>query len=81
MKKLGFMYLAKRPCGRVSASCWDDPGHEKSTAKEVARYIARGDTVERTERHEGDPQPEWICEECRGKPCATAALAQEGAVQ
>lgn len=61
-KHLGFMYLARRPCGRVSASCWDDPGYEKSTAKEVARYIKRGDSVERVERFENDPQPEWICE-------------------
>ncbi|WP_393946502.1 hypothetical protein [Pseudomonas fluorescens] len=34
---------------------------KKDTAKIVAGYIKRGDTVERIERFEGDPQPEWIC--------------------
>lgn len=61
-KRLGFMYIARRPCGKVSASCWDDPGYEKSTAKEVAGYIKRGDSVERVERFENDPQPDWVCE-------------------
>lgn len=60
--RLGFMYLARRPCGKVSATCWDDPGYEKATAELVAGYIARGDTVERIERFKNDPQPERICE-------------------
>lgn len=60
-KSLGFMYLARRACGKVSASCWDDAMSKKDTAKIVAGYIKRGDTVERIERFEGDPQPEWIC--------------------
>lgn len=59
--RLGFMYVAKRPCGKVSAMTWDDPGHEKSIAKSVSRWIKRGDTVERHERFEGDPMPEWAC--------------------
>ena len=61
MKSLGFMYLAKRPCGRVSAMSWDEPGHEKNTAKHVAEWIARGDKVERVERFEGEKSPEFIC--------------------
>ena len=60
-KRLGFMYIARRPCGRVSATCWDDPSYEKSTAKLVADYIRRGDTVQRVERFEKDPQPDWVC--------------------
>lgn len=58
---LGAMYIARRKCGRVSAMCWDDHGSEESTAELVASYIARGDTVERVERYENDPLPEWIC--------------------
>lgn len=69
-KFLGYLYLAKRPCGRVSALCWDDPGREKDTAKHVAGYIKRGDSVERVARYSGDPQPEMICDGCRGKTCA-----------
>jgi hypothetical protein len=61
-RHLGFMYIARRPCGRVSASCWDDAEFKKSTAKLVAGYIKRGDAVERVDRYENDPQPEWICE-------------------
>lgn len=60
-KSMGFMYIARRACGKVSASCWDDAMSKKDTAKVVAGYINRGDTVERIERFEGDPQPEWIC--------------------
>lgn len=66
---LGYQYIAKRQCGRVSAACWDDPGHEKSTAKFVAEQIKRGLQIERVACHKGDQQPAWICEECRGKEC------------
>lgn len=57
----GFMYLAKRPCGKVSAMAWDDAGYEKSTANSVARWLRRGDEVERVEVFKGDPMPETIC--------------------
>jgi hypothetical protein len=71
-KSMGFMYLARRACGKVSASCWDDALSKKDTAKTVAGYIKRGDTVERIERFEGDEMPEFICRpgcnDCRVKP-------------
>ena len=57
----GFMYLAKRPCGKVTASAWDDEGYEKETAKSIAKWIKRGDVIERIEVFDGDPMPEWIC--------------------
>lgn len=57
----GAAYIARRKCGKVSAMCWDDAGSEKDTAKHVASYIMRGDSVERVERYENDPMPEWIC--------------------
>lgn len=60
-KSMGFMYLARRACGKVSASCWDDALSKKDTANTVASYIKRGDTVERIERFEGDEMPEFIC--------------------
>ncbi|MBV4507708.1 hypothetical protein HU751_023025 [Pseudomonas sp. BW13M1] len=60
-KFLGHQYIARRDCGKVSAACWDDKGYEKSTAKFVAGCVRRGDAVERIERREGDPMPEWIC--------------------
>lgn len=76
-KFLGFMFIARRLCGRVSASCWDDPGFEKSTAKEVAKYIRRGDSVDRVERYENDPQPEWVC----GQGCKECLCAKSKGVK
>jgi hypothetical protein len=69
VSRIGFMYVAKKACGRVAASCWDDENSKKDTAKTVADYIRRGLTVERIERFDGDQMPEWICDECRGKSC------------
>lgn len=57
----GFMYVAKRKCGRVSAMRWDDAGGEKEVAKSLAGWVRRGDTVDRIEVFKGDPMPEWIC--------------------
>jgi hypothetical protein len=60
-KSQGFMYIARRKCGKVSAMCRDDPVREKAAAKSLAGWVRRGDTVERVEVFEGDPMPEWIC--------------------
>jgi len=57
----GFMYLARRKCGKVSAMAWDDPGYEKGTAKSVSEWLRRGDKVERIEVFKGDQLPEMIC--------------------
>lgn len=70
-QRLGFMYLAKRPCGRITAMAWDDPEYAKSTGKSVARWISRGDAVERIEVKKGDAIPDLICRKsevcaCRG---------------
>jgi hypothetical protein len=79
-KSVGFMYIARKECGRVAALCWDEPKFRKDTAKTVADYIRRGLAVERLERFEGDSMPgEWICKECRGKPCATPPTGDGGA--
>ncbi|MBI5917821.1 MAG: hypothetical protein HY849_00380 [Nitrosomonadales bacterium] len=72
----GFIYLARRPCGKVSAMYWDEPGHEREIAKSVANWIRRGDKVERVEVFEGDPMPEQVClpvcKECKKKEGLTA---------
>lgn len=67
-KSMGFMYVAKRPCGRLSAASWDDVGSKKDIAAFVSRCIKRGDVVERIERFEGDPMPDFICQGC-SKQC------------
>jgi hypothetical protein len=72
-ESLGFMYIARHKCGRVTAMCWDDAGYEKSTADAVAGYIKRGNSVERVERFESAPLPpkdEWMDDACRAGECA-----------
>lgn len=66
---LGYMYIAKRPCGRTSASAWDDADAKKDTAKSVARWIARGDSVERIARFKGDPLPAVVCQDNEACAC------------
>ena len=68
---IGYMYQARRPCGRVSAAAWDEPRHADTTAASVQRWRERGDTVERVARHLDEPLPEWTC--CAGA-CREAAL-------
>ncbi len=58
---LGYMYIAKRPCGKVSATFWEEKGSEKELAKAVSRWIKRGNVVERIARYENDSLPEMIC--------------------
>lgn len=67
-KSMGFMYVAKRPCGKLTAASWGDADCKKDVAAFVSRCIKRGDTVERIERFEGDPMPEFMCKGC-GKQC------------
>ena len=71
-RHLGALYIARRKCGKVSAMCWDDPGYEKDTAKYVADWIKRGDTVERIEVFNGDTVPEMICRSGDECACKTA---------
>lgn len=63
-ESMGFMYLAKRPCGKLTAATWDDAENKKDVAAFVSRCIKRGDAVDRIERFEGDPMPEFMCKEC-----------------
>ena len=61
-KYLGLMYVARRPCNKVSAAAWDDGfGSAKERRETLGAWAERGDSVERLDRHEGDPEPDWIC--------------------
>lgn len=71
----GHMYIARKPCGKVVASCWDDAGLEKETAESVARWIRRGDKVERVARYKDDPMPDWACPTAEGCACRTPPVA------
>jgi hypothetical protein len=74
-KSIGFMFTAKRPCGKLSAMSWDDADCDPAMQGEsLMEWIRRGDKVEYLERFEGDPMPEWcagdcqICRDMKGKP-------------
>lgn len=59
----GFMYIAKRPCGKLVAAAWEVEGFsdDKDKQKTLVEWIEAGYIVERVERFEGDPNPEWLC--------------------
>ena len=40
-------YISKKPCGCLAMAVVDNPDHKKETAKEIARAIRAGETVER----------------------------------
>jgi len=71
---LGYMYIARKPCGKVVAVVWDDPHYAKETAKSVASWIARGDTIERIPRYKDDPQPDWVCSSKQDCKCMDEGL-------
>jgi hypothetical protein len=56
----GFMWVARKPCGKVSALAWDDDDNE-SIRKSLTDWADRGDQVERIERFEGQELPEIMC--------------------
>ncbi|NCP97724.1 hypothetical protein GW796_05720 [archaeon] len=69
---LGFVYVAKRKCGKISASAWDDVNwnnHDK--IKTFRSWLARGDTIEVIERFKNDEMPEWICDTFCCEGCCT----------
>lgn len=62
-KVIRYVYVARKPCGCLTAMAWDDPEPtaKASTAKFVDRCIRRGDVVERIRRLDTAPLPEWFC--------------------
>lgn len=74
---LGTMIIALRPCGRVSATAWDDKGNEPYISQDILRWIRRGDTVLAVERYDNDPMPLWACgkgQECGCRDTGLVAL-------
>lgn len=47
MERPEFSYIGRKPCGCVVAAMVDNPDDAKETAKEVAKWIKLGLTVER----------------------------------
>ena len=64
------IYIAKRPCGKVSAMSWDDQEAEKEVKKLITRWKARGDTVDRVNADDIDyflPICRSGCDDCKGQ--------------
>lgn len=63
-KFMGHMWVATcKNCNGLVASSWVELRDEKDLAKSVARWIRQGSEVNKIERYEGDPMPDWCkCE-------------------
>jgi hypothetical protein len=55
-----FAWVARRPCGKVSAAAWEDGWDEESKSQRLSEWVSRGDTVEREDWSTLE-EPEWIC--------------------
>lgn len=69
-ESLGFMIVARKPCGKVAAMAWDDPEYSENKVKELCRDVIEWRRQElevvKIERFSGDPMPEWVCAPCTG---------------
>ena len=74
---IGTMYVARKPCGKISAAGWYDEKYTKDIAKSITRWIARGNTVSTIQRYRGDPEPEWCCKTGEQCACRTPSLPPE----
>ena len=55
-------YVARKPCGCLAMAVVDNPAHAKDTAKEIAKAIRLGETVDRLPVEEVRAMP-WKCSE------------------
>ena len=44
---MGMSYMSRQPCGCLGMAVVDNPDHKRDVAKEVAKAVRRGETVER----------------------------------
>lgn len=65
---LGYLYVARKKCGKVVGASWAAPGLEEENAALIARWVNHGFSVEKIDCYEGDLQPQWICGS--NEPCA-----------
>lgn len=69
---LGTMYVACRPCGKLTAAAWIEGANQKELGRSVAEWIVRGDTVKKIVRYANDPQLEWVCRDPADCACCLA---------
>ena len=57
-------YISKKPCGCLCMAVLDNPDHKRDVAKEIAKAIRLGETVERVPT-ETVRTMDWKCPEHR----------------
>lgn len=60
MPEESMSYISRRPCGCLSMAVVDNPEHKRDVAKEVAKAIRLGETVERV-TSESVRKMDWWC--------------------
>jgi hypothetical protein len=64
MPEQSMSYISKKPCGCLAMAIVDNPEHKKDVAREIAKAIRAGETVERVTT-ESVRTMEWECPEHR----------------
>lgn len=66
MTSTNMSYISKKPCGCLSMAIVDNPDHKKDVAREIAKAIRLGETIERVTL-ESVRTMDWECPEHRRK--------------
>ena len=66
-------YISRLPCGCITMACVDKLEHKRETAKEVARAIRLGETIDRvTSEYVRDT--DWLCPKHRREKTSREVL-------
>ena len=68
-------YIARKPCGCITMACVDNPEHKRETAKEVAKAIRLGETIDRV-TSEYIRTTDWLCPYHRRKATTKEVMAR-----
>jgi len=63
---MGMSYVARKPCGCVSMAIVDNPDHKGEVAREVAKAVRLGETVDRLPVEDVRTMP-WKCSQHSSK--------------
>ena len=60
--EMTFSYISTKPCGCLMLAIVDNPAHKKDTAKEIAKAVRLGETVQRVPSKQVCAM-EWHCKD------------------
>ena len=63
---MSMSYVARKPCGCVSMAIVDNPDHKREVAREVAKAVRLGETVDRLPVEDVRTMP-WKCSQHSSK--------------